>query len=367
MILAVPALRLVTKPFTSTVAIAVFDDDHTIARPVNTLLLTSRSTALPCEVAPATTLLLANVTLTEFTGTSVTVSVVLFATPSLVAVMLVVPAVCVVTKPLAFTVATAVFDDDHTIVRPVSTLLPTSRSTALACVVAPATTLVAVSDTVTEFTGTTVTVNRAKFVAPSLVAMMVAVPLANVVTNPLAFTVATAVFDYDQTTGRPVTTFLLASRSTALACDVAPTTTLVAVSETATLATGASVTVNVATPDFVSLVAVMLVVPALRLVTTPFSSTDATAGFDDDQAIARPVNTLLPASRSTALACVVTPATTLVAVNDTVTEFTGTCVTVSVVPFVTPSLVAVMIEVPGASACTMPDADTKATVEFELA
>ena len=233
------------------------------------------------------------------------------------------PALRVVTNPLAFTVATAVFVLVHTIVRPVNTLLPTSRNTALACVVAPATTLVAVSDTVTVFTGTSVTVNSAKFVAPSLVAMILAAPLANVVANPLAFTVATAVFDDDHTIVRPVNTFPLASRSTALACDVAPTTTLLAVSETATLATGAGVTVKLATPDLVSLVAIMLVVPALRLVTTPFTSTMATAGFDDDHAIARPVNTLLPTSRSTALACDVAPAITLVAVSDTVTVLTG--------------------------------------------
>ena len=66
-----------------------------------------------------------------------------------------------------------------------------------------------------------------------------------------------------------------------------------------------------------------MAVPALRLVTKPVASTVATVGFDDDQAIARPVSTLLLASRNTAKACDVPPATTVAAVNETVTVATG--------------------------------------------
>ena len=75
MMLAVPALRLVTNPFTSTVATAVFDDDQEIARPVSTLLLASRKTADACDVAPATTVVAVNDTATVATGAGGAVTV----------------------------------------------------------------------------------------------------------------------------------------------------------------------------------------------------------------------------------------------------------------------------------------------------
>ena len=77
------------------------------------------------------------------------------------------------------------------------------------------------SDTLTDATGTFVTVIPAEPVCPSLVAMMLAVPAATAVTRPVfASTVATAVFELLQLIWRPVNTLLFASRVVAVACVV---------------------------------------------------------------------------------------------------------------------------------------------------
>ena len=145
-----------------------------------------------------------------------------------------------------------------------------SRVTAVAVVAPPTTSEDAASDAVTVATGTAVTVSVAEPVIPSLVAVMLDVPAAMALTAPvLALTVATAVFELLQTITRPVSTLFAASRVTAVA-DVAPPTTIDdAPSEAVTLATGGTVTVSVAEPVFVSLVAVMLDVPAAIALTAP--------------------------------------------------------------------------------------------------
>jgi hypothetical protein len=105
---------------------------------------------------------------------------------------------------------------------------------------------------------------------------MLAVPAATPLTIPVtAFTVATVGFELDHTTVRPLNGVPLASFVTALACVVAPTTTLDAAKLTVTVATGttgAPVTVTVARPVFPSLVATILAVPAATPVTTPVNA-----------------------------------------------------------------------------------------------
>ena len=159
-------------------------------------------------------------------GHGVTVSVADPVFVSLVAVMLAVPAATALTAPvLALTVATAVFELLHTITRPVSTLFAASRVTAVAVVVPPTMIEDAPREAVTVATGTCVTVSVAEPAMPSLVAVMFAVPAATALTAPeLALTVATAVFELLQTITRPVSTLFAASRVTAVAVVVPPTT-----------------------------------------------------------------------------------------------------------------------------------------------
>jgi hypothetical protein len=94
--------------------------------------------------------------------------------------------------------------------------------------------------------------------------------------------------------------------------------------ETVTLATGACVTVSAALPVFVSLVAMMLAVPALTAVTSPVvEDTVATAVLSEVHAIDRPVSGWPFASRVVAVACEVPTAVIDVGFRDTFTEATG--------------------------------------------
>jgi hypothetical protein len=145
----------------------------------------------------------------------------------------------------------------------------------------------------------------------SLVAMICAEPTATAVTNPELLTVATDVLLDVQAIARPVRTLLLASRVVAVACVVDPGLSEVELSETLTDATaaggggGGAATLTPALPLFPSLVAVICAVPAATAVTTPEPLTVATPLLLDVQAMARPVSTLLLASRVVAVACVV--------------------------------------------------------------
>jgi hypothetical protein len=89
-------------------------------------------------------------------------------------------------------------------------------------------------------------------------------------------------------------------------------------------------------------------------VITPDAFTEATPALDDDHVIVRPVRRSLPALRSVAVASVLEPAMTDVCASCTLTLATEAGVTVSVAEPVRPSLVAVMIVVPGATALTSP-------------
>jgi hypothetical protein len=155
--------------------------------------------------------------------------------------------------------------------------------------------------------GTAVTVSDAVPLAPPLVAVMLVLPTARVVTRPEPETVATAVLLDDHVMARPVKTFPFASRVTADSCTVKPTCTLGEAGDTVTDATGAgggAATVSAAEPLCPSLVATMLAEPALRAVTTPLPLTEAIPALELDQEIVRPVSVFPLASRSVAVALV---------------------------------------------------------------
>jgi hypothetical protein len=122
--LADPAATAVARPLAFTDATFVFELLHVIERPLNTFPPASWSTATAWVVCPTVSDGAFNVTATDATGAiagvAVTAEVPLF--PSLVAVIVAVPALTAVTLPLDDTVATAVLDDDHDAARPVSVL-----------------------------------------------------------------------------------------------------------------------------------------------------------------------------------------------------------------------------------------------------
>src|SRR5947199_70939 len=144
----------------------------------------------------------AGVIVTEATGTGVTVIVEGPLFPSLVAVIVAVPAALPVTSPLAVTVATAVLLLPQLTVRPDNGLPLASFEVAVSCTVWPTCTDAVPGLTVTDATGTVLTVIVAVPLCPSEVAVIVTEPAATPVTNPLALTVRSDERRVAQRTGR---------------------------------------------------------------------------------------------------------------------------------------------------------------------
>src|SRR6266516_7747077 len=294
-ILAEPTPAAVTRPLAFTVATLAASVDQMIARPESGLPLASSGVAVRCCVPPTRIVALVGLKLTDATG-AMTVIAVLPLLPSLVAVMVAVPAASAVTSPLPFTVATPGASLDQVIVRPESGFPLASSSVAVSCCVAPAYIDAVAGLTLTEATGTGFTVIAAAALFPSLVAVMFAEPAATAVTSPLASTVATPAASVDHVMTRPVRTLPSASWSVAVICCVAPTPTVAAVGLTLTDATGAGFTVMAALPPFPSLVAVIFAAPGATAVTRPAFETVATAGLSLDHVTIRPLNRLPLAS-----------------------------------------------------------------------
>ena len=115
-------------------------------------------------------------------------------------------------------------------------------------------------------------------------------PAATPVTTPVALTVASAGSLVSQVITRPVSTTPFASLVVAVKATVWPAVTLAADGATVTEATGGSVTVIAAVPDWPSLVAVMVTgPPAATPVTIPVVLTVASAASLVDQTTARSV------------------------------------------------------------------------------
>jgi hypothetical protein len=141
--------------------------------------------------------------------------------PSDTAVMDVEPALIPVTRPVPFTIATAVLPALHVIERPVNTLPFASLAVAVNCRVCPAATFPVAGDTVTEATGTAcdpVTVMAAYPLRPAVVAVIVTVPPDWPTTEPMLETVATCELLVDQLNDCPETTAPLAFRAVAVSC-----------------------------------------------------------------------------------------------------------------------------------------------------
>src|SRR2546428_10994194 len=249
--------------------------------------------------------------------------------PSLVAVIVAEPATFALTSPVPVTVATGVLLLAHVTERPVRMLPLASRRVALSCTVWPAGTLADAGLTVTDATGTPLTVMLAVPLWPSLVAVIVAAPATTPVTSPLLLTVAIVLSLDDQPIARPVKGVPLASRGVAVSCDLCPIATVAQLGVTVTAATGATGTVTVAVPLCPSLVAVIVTgPPAATPLTSPLPFTLAIALLLDCQVMTRPVNGLPFASRGVAVSCTVCPCSTLTEAGVTVTAATGTVGTI---------------------------------------
>src|SRR5205823_5716265 len=150
---AEPTAAPVTNPLPSTVATDGLSVDQVITRPDNGLPFASLGVAVSCTVSPTATLAGDGVTVTEATGASVTVTSDVPLCPSLVAVIVAVPAPTPVTSPLPFTRATAVLLLDQVTTRPLSGFPLASFGVAVTCTVGPTGTVGAAGVTVTDATG----------------------------------------------------------------------------------------------------------------------------------------------------------------------------------------------------------------------
>src|SRR5213080_2901393 len=365
-IVAVPAALPVTSPLAVTVATAVLLLPQLTVRPDNGLPLASFCVAVSCTVWPTCTDAVLGLTVTDATGTVLTVTVAVPLCPSLVAVIVAAPAVTPVTSPPALTVATAVLLLPQLTGRPDNGLPLASFEVAVSCTVWPTCTDAVPGLTVTDATGTVLTVIVAVPLCPSLVAVIVAAPAVTPVTTPLPLTVATAVLLLPQLTGRPDNGLPLASFGVAVSCTVWPTGTDAVLGLTVTDATGTVLTVIAAVPLCPSLVAVIVAAPAVTPVTTPLPLTVATAVLLLPQLTGRPDNGLPLASFGVAVSCTVWPTGTDAVLGLTVTDATGTVLTVIVAVPPCPSLVAVIVAAPAATPVACPAPFTVATAGLLL-
>src|SRR6059058_1958114 len=211
-----------------------------------------------------------------------------------------------------------------------------------------------------------VTVMAAVPLFPSLVALIVMEPGVTPLTRPLVLTVATAVLELDHVTVRPESGFPPASLGVPVSCTVWPACTEAEGGVTSTDATGTGVTVIAEVPLFPSLVAVIVAVPGVTPDTSPLLLTVATAVLELDHVTVRPESGFPPASLGVPVSCTVWPACTDAEGGVTSTVATGTFVTVTDEVPLFPSLVAVIVAVPGVTPDTSPLLLTVATAVLEL-
>jgi hypothetical protein len=292
-IVAVPGATPRTEPEAGlTMATSWLLELHVTTRLVTTAPFTSFTTAVKVALSPVATFALGGDTVTLPMGGTCTFTVVDPDLPSLVAVIVVVPGVPPVTTPDDDTVAMLVLPDAHVTTRSVTTVPFWSFTVAVSCVVCWLMTLAGFGDTLTDPTGTAVTVRDDDPDFPSLVAVIVAEPAATPVTSPALETVATAVLLDPHVTTRSVTTVPFKSLTVAESCVVRPETTLAVAGETVTVPTGTGAIVTAELPDFPSLVAVIVAEPMLTPVTTPALETVATAVLLDPHVTTRSVTTV---------------------------------------------------------------------------
>src|SRR2546422_1750695 len=243
-IVAEPAAAPVTTPLVLTVATEVLLLDQDTARPDSGVPFASFGVAVSCTVPPTKTDAVAGLTLTDATATFATVMLAVPLCPSLVAVIAAEPTAPPVTKPLPLTVATDVLLLVHVTVRPDSGLPLPSFGVAVSCTVAPTKTDPVAGLTLTDATGTLVTVMPALPLFPSLVAVITAEPVANAVTSPLASTLATLDWLVDQSTARPESALPAKSSGVAVSCTICPTCVVPEGGVTTTWATGVPVSTD---------------------------------------------------------------------------------------------------------------------------
>jgi len=134
-----PAATPVTRPFASTVAVAVLLELHVTMRSVSTLLLASRKVAVSCCVPPTTTLAGVGVTVTVATGIGVTVITTLPVFPPADATIVVEPGLTAASRPVELIDAIVASELDQVTTRFERTCPSPAVSVAVNCSDSPTT------------------------------------------------------------------------------------------------------------------------------------------------------------------------------------------------------------------------------------
>lgn len=192
LIVVEPTATAVTNPPAEIVATDVFEEDQVMVRPPNAVPVESRGVATNVVVSPGTSEALAglNVTVETGAGTAWTATRAVPLTPPVDAVMVALPALCAVTKPLLETVATPVLSLVQLMIEPVSTLPPASFTVASSCDVAPCVNETDEGETDTLAAGACVIAIFTFVCFVPAAAVIVVLPVATPVTAPEALTVA---------------------------------------------------------------------------------------------------------------------------------------------------------------------------------
>src|SRR5438046_9179892 len=201
---------------------------------------------------------------------------------------------------------------------------------------------------------------------PSPAPVSVSQPRVTPETSPLLLTMATAVLELDHVTVRPESGVPPASFGVAVSCTVWPACTDAEGGVTSTDATGTFVTLIDEVPLFPSLVAVIAAAPGVIPETSPLLLTVATAVLELDHVTVRPESGFPPASLGVPVSCTVWSACTEPEGGVTSTDATGTGVTVIAEVPLFPSLVAVIVAVPGVTPATSPLLLSVGTAVLEL-
>jgi len=363
-IVADPAATAVMTP-ADTVATEAALVDHVTTRSVTTVPLASFTVSVGVAVCEMTRAKLGGDSVTLPTGIAVTVTVEDPLFPSAVAVIVAVPPATPVTTPDDDTVAVDALLVPHVIGRFVTTVPFSSFTVAVNVVVCVATTLAVAGATVTVPTGTGVTVTPIVPLLPSLVAVTVDEPIVTPVATPAEDTVTLPLLLAHVTT-RPVRTLPAASFKIGLSVVVRPTTTEAVGDPNVTVATGGSVTVSTDDPLFPSLVAVIVAVPAPTAVTVPVCETVATLAALVDHVTTRSVTTVPATFFTSTDSGAVWPTIIADVAGATTTDPTASAGTVIVAVPDFPSLVAVIVVPPGATAVTTPAVETVAIALFAV-
>lgn len=361
---AVPPPTPVTTPAELTVATPGAREDHAIVRPSGEsgAPAASKRRAVSETVEPTRIVGEDGTIETLATAAGVTVIAATAVTPSTEAEMPAVPTDTPVTSPVDETLATPGAEEFQTTTRPVIRAPVESMAVAVSCSARPCTTLATEGAMLTRATLTLLTVMVTLAEIPSDAAKMSADPGPTALTSPDWFTVATLGAPEIQVTTRPGNTLLLASRAVAESCNVPPTLRAPDSGVMLRLATGTGVTFTAALPVFPSTRAVIVARPELMPVTSPVVSTVAMLGWSVFQATRRPERSAPAESIVRAVSCTVRPAGKVDEEGVTITESTGTGVTVILAVAARPSLEAVMVAVPRDRPVTTPLEEIEATV-----